>query len=54
MVEREKSEAKRYREYYGIDIDDESIYDLVIDTSDKSPDEIVNIILSSLKGEHGG
>jgi len=54
MVEREKSEAKRYKEYYGIDIDDESIYDLVIDTSDKSPDEIVNIILSSLKGEHGG
>lgn len=53
MVEREQSEARRYREFYGIDINDESIYDLVIDTSDKTPDEIVNIILNSLKGKHG-
>lgn len=30
---RERSEKKRFREYYGIDIDDLSIYHLVIDTS---------------------
>ena len=33
-VEREKSEALRYKNYYGIDITDLSIYDIVID-SDK-------------------
>lgn len=31
-VEREKSEALRYRNYYGIDITDLSIYDIVIDS----------------------
>jgi len=48
-LERERSEAKRYREFYGIDINDESIYDLVIDTSDKTPEEIVDIIIEKLK-----
>ncbi|TYT63208.1 (d)CMP kinase [Natrialba swarupiae] len=32
LRERERSDAERYREYYGIDITDLSIYDLVIDT----------------------
>ncbi|MCQ1535538.1 AAA family ATPase [Methanosarcina sp. KYL-1] len=32
-VEREKSEALRYKNYYGIDITDLSIYDLVIDSA---------------------
>jgi cytidylate kinase len=31
-VEREKSEALRYQNYYGIDITDLSIYDIVIDS----------------------
>lgn len=53
ITEREKSEAKRYREFYGININDETIYDLVIDTSDKSPREIVDIIINELKGKHG-
>jgi cytidylate kinase len=30
---REASEAQRYRDYYGIDIGDLSIYDLVVDTT---------------------
>jgi cytidylate kinase len=33
IEEREGSEAKRYREIHGIDIEDLSIYDLVVDTS---------------------
>jgi len=45
ILKREKSEAIRYRNYYDIDINDLSIYDLVIDTSDKSPEKIVNIIV---------
>jgi cytidylate kinase len=33
IEDRENSEAKRYREIHGIDIEDLSVYDLVIDTS---------------------
>lgn len=40
-IERERSEAKRYEEYYGIDIDDLSIYDLVINTARWDPDGVL-------------
>ena len=46
---REKSEASRYNKYYDIDVSDISIYDLVIDSSDKTPEEIVEIILKEIK-----
>jgi len=49
MLNREKSEALRYKNYYDIDIKDTSIYDLVIDTADKTPDEIVDIITKRIK-----
>ena len=45
ILKREKSEAVRYKKYYDIDVSDLSIYDLVIDSSDKSPEEIVDIIV---------
>ena len=48
IIEREKSEAARYKNYYGIDLADMSIYDLVIDSGDKSPEEIVEIIIDEL------
>jgi len=48
IVERERSEATRYQSYYGIDVKDTSIYDLVIDTADKSPEQIVDIIIGYL------
>ena len=41
---RSESEAKRYREYYGIDIEDLSIYDLVLNTSRLDPDGVVDAI----------
>lgn len=47
--EREKSEAKRYLEYYNIDINDLSIYDLIVDSSKMKPDQIVSFILKKLK-----
>jgi cytidylate kinase len=50
IVAREACELKRYRDYYKIDLNDLSIYDLVIDTSRWKPDEIVQIIAASLKG----
>ncbi|PKK86399.1 MAG: cytidylate kinase [Thermoplasmata archaeon HGW-Thermoplasmata-1] len=48
MLAREASERKRYSEYYGIDLADISMYDLVVDTGDKTPDEIVDLVIKSL------
>ncbi len=49
---RETSEAKRYQTYYGIDISDRSIYDLIVDSSEKSPKEIVDAIITKLPMNH--
>jgi cytidylate kinase len=48
IIAREKSEEKRYKTYYKIDIKDKSIYDIIIDSSDKTPEEIVDIIIKKL------
>ncbi|MFC7059449.1 (d)CMP kinase [Halovenus salina] len=40
---RTESESKRYQEYYGIDIRDLSIYDLVVDTARWSPDGVLSL-----------
>ncbi|MEM0467051.1 MAG: AAA family ATPase [Candidatus Thermoplasmatota archaeon] len=45
---REKSEATRYKKYYNIDITDTSIYDLIVDTADRTPEEIVECIVQKL------
>ena len=49
-VERESSEAKRYKMYYDIDIEDKSVYDLIINTDDLDPDQVVNKILKGIEG----
>lgn len=48
MIEREVSEKKRYAQYYQIDMDDSSIYDIVIPTDAKSPEEIAQIVLKHI------
>ena len=48
IVKREQSEATRYKKYYHIDVHDNSIYDVVIDTADKSPEKIVDLIMQYL------
>ena len=40
---RAESEALRYEEYYGIDIDDRSIYDLVVNTARWGPDGVLDL-----------
>ena len=50
ILEREKSEEKRYDKYYNIDIKDTSIYDLIIDSSNKKPEEIIEIIIQKIEG----
>ena len=48
-VERADSEARRYREYYGIDIEDRSIYDLVLNTARWDPDGELDIVLAAVE-----
>jgi cytidylate kinase len=45
---RERSEAKRYREYYNIDIDDRSIYDIVYNTARWSPEGVLGMLTTAV------
>lgn len=48
-VQRQESEARRYMMYYGIDINDLSVYDLVIDTDTLTPDQVLERILDAAR-----
>jgi cytidylate kinase len=43
--ERNESDRKRYQDLYWIDLLDQSHYDLMIDTRDKTPEEVTAIII---------
>jgi predicted cytidylate kinase len=45
---RTDSERQRYLDYYGIDYLDPAHYDLVIDTSDLTPEQVVDRIVAGL------
>src|SRR5512136_662766 len=47
--EREESEARRYKKYYNIDINDCSIYDLVIDSGRFDEPSSLSIVLAAIK-----
>ena len=51
-IDRQASEAKRYKMYYDIDIDDRSVYDLVINTDELTPDEVLDRILSAVRARN--
>lgn len=51
---RTESERKRYLTYYGLDYTDHSHYDLVIDTSDKTIDEVVELMLQHVGQARSG
>ena len=53
-VERAASEAKRYMMYYGIDIEDRSVYDLIVDTGDKTPEQVVQAIIDGMGESDAG
>jgi cytidylate kinase len=44
---REASEAARYRAYYGIDLADLSIYELVLDSTTSTPESLVDAVLEA-------
>ena len=46
---RENSERKRYGEFYGIDIDDLSIYDAAYNTARWSPDSFLDVLVATVE-----
>lgn len=47
---RQQSEAKRYMMYYGIDITDLSVYDLIVDTDHLAPEQVIETIMKGIEG----
>lgn len=45
---RDREDTSRYKEFYGIDNNDYQFVDIVIDVNNKTPDEIVQIIVDKL------
>lgn len=46
--DREASEKKRYQEYYNLDYHDHSHYDIVIDTTNITPEEVVEKVVAKI------
>lgn len=49
IVSRLESEIKRYKELYGVDRNDKSNFDLIVDTNKNNLEQVVNIIISKYK-----
>jgi cytidylate kinase len=49
---REKSEQLRYKSYYNIDYADSQNYDIVVDTTKLTPEEVVDIIAAFAKKQN--
>jgi len=47
---REVSEAGRYESYYGIDVEDQSFYDLSINTARWDADTVLDMVLTAVEG----
>ncbi len=48
-ITREGSEKARYFEYYGVDVSDHSIYDLIINTDKYELEEVITIVFTAIK-----
>jgi len=48
-LSREESERERYQEYYNIDLNNHSIYDLIINTDKFDLEEVVDILINAIK-----
>ncbi len=49
LRERDGQNKQRYLKLYGIDIDDRKIFDMAIDTSDKTPEQIASLIVAKAR-----
>ncbi|MCK6554607.1 AAA family ATPase [Candidatus Binatia bacterium] len=50
---RQASDAGRYRDIYGFDLGDTSIYDIVLDTDRATPDELAEHVLAAVRERYG-
>ena len=50
---RQASDAGRYRDIYGFDLGDTSIYDLILDTDHATPDELAARVLAAVRARYG-
>ncbi len=48
-LEREASEQARFLEYHGADLSDLSIYDLVLDSTDHTPDGLARAVVAEMR-----
>lgn len=48
LARREQNEAERYKDYYGIDVTDTSVYDIIIDTSSVCEEEMVDTVTDEI------
>ncbi len=49
-VQRERVQLERYRRHYGLNVEDKSIYHLVLDTSILSIDETAKVLIMTARG----
>jgi predicted cytidylate kinase len=49
LIKRELSEKSRYMSFYGIDIEDTSVYDLVVDSGDISANDAAEIVAAEIR-----
>ncbi len=54
LKRRMKSENIRYKEYYNIDFPQKKFFDLVLDTTNLTPDEVVDELLLKINPRHTG
>jgi len=49
IQKRKEADKKRYMDYYQIDLDDKSVYDLVIDTENITSEEVINKVIEYIE-----
>lgn len=49
---RRSSEDERYMKYYGIHIYDMSFYDIVVDTTSQTPEQVFDTIMEQIRGKY--
>ncbi len=49
IIVRRNSEDERYMKYYGVHIYDMNLYDVVVDTTDKTPEQVFDEVMQKIK-----